>query len=480
MITINIYNTEAQILNLKDSKIFKELDHNLSYQIPGYQFANFNKNWDGKNHLLKKSGKFPVGMLYTVKLVLDSNNIDYIINDMRPEIKRNPIKMRAESYFKPRDYQIDAKNKSIEAGSGVLQVCTGGGKTLIISMILAEYNCNTVVYVIGTDLLYQMKNTIEEAYGIECGIVGDGHCDIKKITVATIWSAAAAFNQKIKIIDNDMNIDSELNNKNLNKLAVQKMVKDAQLIFIDECQYASAETVQMLHKLSESARHRFLLSGTPWRDTGDDILIEAVGGPKIVKITATELISRGFLIQPEIHFVNIPTMKNSGKTYHEIYQNYIVDNDYRNNKILEIAEKLVKSKKKVLILVVRKEHGKILLDLLNTKLRAESLDGSNSTSQRQNAVNGIKDGSVDVLIASKIFDQGVDIPELDALILAGSGKSSGRALQRIGRVIRKADNKKLAVVVDFADNCKYLKEHSKLRLKVYKTEPGFKIKLPSK
>jgi superfamily II DNA or RNA helicase len=56
------------------------------------------------------------------------------------------------------------------------------------------------------------------------------------------------------------------------------------------------------------------------------------------------------------------------------------------------------------------------------------------------------------LIASKIFDQGIDIPELDALILAGSGKSSARALQRIGRVIRSYPSKKWANVIEFWDN----------------------------
>ena len=90
----------------------------------------------------------------------------------------------------------------------------------------------------------------------------------------------------------------------------------------------------------------------------------------------------------------------------------------------------------------------------------------------------MKDGKLDVLIASKIFDQGVDIPELDALILAGSGKSSGRALQRIGRVIRKNDGKSIAIVVDFYDNAKYLRDHSEIRRKVYETEPAFSIKFP--
>ena len=90
----------------------------------------------------------------------------------------------------------------------------------------------------------------------------------------------------------------------------------------------------------------------------------------------------------------------------------------------------------------------------------------------------MKSGEIDVLIASKIFDQGVDIPQLDALILAGSGKSSGRALQRIGRVIRKNEGKVRAIVVDFYDNAKYLRDHSEVRKKVYETEPSFVIKFP--
>ena len=91
----------------------------------------------------------------------------------------------------------------------------------------------------------------------------------------------------------------------------------------------------------------------------------------------------------------------------------------------------------------------------------------------------MKNGELDLLIASKIFDQGVDIPQLDALILAGSGKSSGRALQRIGRVIRTNPGKSNAIVVDFYDNAKYLKDHSQRRIDIYKSEPGFKIKLPN-
>ena len=358
-------------------------------------------------------------------------------------------------------------------------VTHNSGKSLVIAMIAAKFNVKTVVYVIGIELLYQMKETIERAYpSIDVGIVGDGHCEVQDITVATIWSAASAFNQKAKLIDSDTTNDSARKNKKLNKEIVRKMVRDSEMIIVDECQYAASNTVQFLHKESISARHRFLFSGTPWRDTGDDILIEAVGGPKFYDLGATKLIKDGWLVPPKIYFLEVPSKRGIGKTYQEVYQNYIVENEDRNNLIIKATRKLVKENRKTLILVTKVDHGKHLLSLLKDNLRVSSLDGRNRAVDRLEAIAKMRNGELDVLIASKIFDQGIDIPELDSLVLAGSGKSSARALQRIGRVIRKGNGKKDAIVVDFYDQCKYLREHSKARKKIYSTEKGFKIIMP--
>ena len=64
--------------------------------------------------------------------------------------------------------------------------------------------------------------------------------------------------------------------------------------------------------------------------------------------------------------------------------------------------------------------------------------------------------------------------------MAGSGKASGRALQRLGRVIRPFPGKKNAVVIDFSDGSKYLKNHTAARIKIYSTEAGFKLKFHDK
>lgn len=116
--------------------------------------------------------------------------------------------------------------------------------------------------------------------------------------------------------------------------------------------------------------------------------------------------------------------------------------------------------------------------MMPKNLRTYYLDGDASSEERQAVKELFSMDGLDVIIASSIFDQGIDLPKLDALILAGSGKSSSRALQRIGRVIRGAEGKTDAIVVDFIDRSPYLFEHSKRRYMIYKTEAAFQIKLP--
>ena len=489
MIEITVNNISCKIKGSLDKDVHKELDTLMSYNHPGYMYMKGGKGgyglggkyggWDGKIRLLTKGMSFPIGLLDMAKDFFDEKQIPFEVKDVRPIIQYGePIPLSNEN-IKLRDYQKKVLNKAIDAESGIIKVATGGGKSLIIASIAAKYNIPTVIYVIGIELLYQMRDTLKKAYGIDCGIVGGGKCELgKDITIMTIWSAAAAFNKKAKIADNDTTQDSSKDMKLLDKAGVREAVQNAQLFIFDECQYAASETLQFIHKASTSARHRFLLSGTPWRDTGDDILIEAVSGRKFCDISATYLIKKDFLVPPDIHFINVPVMRNVGKKYHDVYKNYVVENEERNALIVKAAKKLVAANKKVLILVVRVQHGKILQGLLEDEYTVKFLDGGKSSAERLGTIEAMKDGDIDILIASKIFDQGVDIPELDALILAGSGKSSGRALQRIGRVIRLHEGKSKAIVVEFFDNCKYLRDHSEARIKVYESEPGFNIKMP--
>lgn len=99
-----------------------------------------------------------------------------------------------------------------------------------------------------------------------------------------------------------------------------------------------------------------------------------------------------------------------------------------------------------------------------------------STERRKEVLDMLRAGS-GIVISSPIFDEGVDIPSLDCVILAGGGKSQVKLLQRIGRGMRHKDGDNTMKIYDFLDDTnKILLRHSEKRIETYASE-GFKTKL---
>ena len=120
-------------------------------------------------------------------------------------------------------------------------------------------------------------------------------------------------------------------------------------------------------------------------------------------------------------------------------------------------------------------HGKSLYKEISKSLPAMLLSGKDSSKIRAEVKSKLEAKEINCIVASTIFDIGVDLPSLSGLIIAGGGKSSVRALQRIGRVIRKFPGKNQAAVIDFRDQAKFLKNHSEIRHNVYASERGYDV-----
>lgn len=488
-IKIIVNNINCQIEGLEDRDVYQKLDSALSYFVQGYQFTkafrdgwwNSKKKkwerWDGKNHLFEKM-KFKTGLLPRVTQILKGAGIKYEIDDRRKEVKfKSKIKTKN---IESRPYQDRVLQACLKHKGGIVSSATGSGKSIMITRLIAETNVKTMVYVIGVDLLYQMKETFEKFLGTKVGIIGDGQADVRKINVCSVWTAASALGKKYESFDDEDKAKKErFDDKNKEKIV--KAIKASEMNIFDECQFLATQTLQAINSASKSAYYKYGFSGTPFRDDGADLLLEAVCGNTIVEVTPSELIKDGWLVPPTIHLINVPEYKGKlSSVYPSIYKEYIVENDVRNDKIIKSAMKLTKSGRKVLILVKNIKHGEILLSKFDRDLVIYFVKGDVSSDERNQVRQEFLDGDIDIIIATVVYDQGVDLPNLDALILAGSGKSSTRALQRIGRVIRPNKGKKDAIVVDFIDNAKYLLNHTAKRVEIYRKESGFKIKLPKR
>jgi superfamily II DNA or RNA helicase len=467
-----------------------ELDRQMSYPVEGHQYMKafrqgwYDKesgqwrHWDGRRHLLTPKMVFPTGLLARAKDLLGRWGVEHELVDERTDpVGGGRI---AVSGKPPWPHQEAALKAALKEGRGIIRIATGGGKTKVAAMIAAEYNIPTMVYVVGKDLLHQFHREMCRALGdTDVGIVGDGHCDVRKFTVCSVWTAATAFGLKTGVSVDDEDWEPEIVSMGPHsKRAIQAAVENAGLAVFDEAHFLACDTIQAIFKASRRCRYMFGMTGTDWRDDGADLLLEAACGKRIFNMPASKLIEQGYLVVPKIALVEVPPLEAPcPANWGAVYDRYVTSNQVRNQMVVEGAQKLVGMGRKVLILVRYLSHGEKLVDMLGS-MPVFFVNGGMDGETRQGIKERFEAGELRCLVASSVFDIGVDIPSLDALIPAGGGKSTVRILQRIGRVIRACEGKKDALVMDFIDNARYLDKHSAIRIATYEAEPGFKVKFP--
>ncbi len=247
-------------------------------------------------------------------------------------------------------------------------------------------------------------------------------------------------------------------------------------ILVHNCQHWRASTCQLVTRELKSAYNTFALSATPYRDDGDDMLVQACFGRIIAKISFSELIDRGYLVQPNIKMIHIRQPKSAFKQWQSIYKEQVVENEYYNNLVCHLANKFCDANRLVLVLSQQVSHGQYLASKINDSIY---LSGNSPKKKRQQGIDQLRKKEISCISSSVIFDEGIDIRPLDTVILAGQGKSKVRTMQRIGRALRpwqdENGKKEKATIIDFHIHQKYLDDHAKERLKMYKSEPRFKV-----
>ena len=195
---------------------------------------------------------------------------------------------------------------------------------------------------------------------------------------------------------------------------------------------------------------------------------------------AREAIDAGYLTEPFVAtvdpgFVELPNEDEYSK-YIDSYRDGIVEHDRRNRLIAEIAQGTADLwGVPTLILVQWAMHGRnIRMALRSAGVKCEFVCGTDSTDKRLAVMEALRDGRLNCAISTTIFDEGVNIPEIGALILAGGGKARHKVVQRIGRGLRVVPGKDYLAVVDFWDghSPKYLLGHSRSRLRAVQ-DAGF-------
>ena len=124
----------------------------------------------------------------------------------------------------------------------------------------------------------------------------------------------------------------------------------------------------------------------------------------------------------------------------------------RNATILREIEGLVREGRVVLVLSERVAHCRRLAAALTDRgIEAEPLVGALTARRREDLLDRVRCGALRVLVGTTVADEGLDLPTLDAVVLATGTRALSRVQQRIGRAMRPAPGKGRPVVVDLVD-----------------------------
>ena len=349
-----------------------------------------------------------------------------------------------EAKLDARPYQLKALEilKGINRATIVLP--TGAGKTALAAMITAELKVPTVFYTYSVDLALQTRKAFEEILQVPVGIVAGGKTDLRPVTVVTVQTVLAR----------------------LDSPEIKGLISECRLMFVDEGHMLGAETIYKVSKITDPY-YAYALTATPERRDGKDILIEAGAGPVIVIEEDEKLSQEGYILPVEVVFYKISQPPNNSKRYRTLYKRHIL-NPRRTRFISEVIKTLTG---KILVLVKEIKHGEDLAELLG----APFVHGKTPVKEREEIFDAFRKGEFNILIASNVAKQGIDLPEAEILVMAHGGSSKTEILQKIGRVRRPAPGKGKALVIDFYDaDGGFFEKLSKKRASIYKSA-GFKL-----
>lgn len=225
------------------------------------------------------------------------------------------------------------------------------------------------------------------------------------------------------------------------------------LIIVDEAHHALMDNNwgQVLKYWSEVPRLGF--SATPERLDGrglGETFSTMVMGPSIMDLVESEHLSYPVMYRPpEEHLAQYHVKRgdfDTGEQEKEMSRRKIVGD------VIEHYHRHMDGLP-VVCFCVSIEHSKLMTERFREAgYRAETVWGNMPRSDRERAIKGLADGSVQVVSSCDVISEGVDVPVMAGAILLRKTMSLGVYLQQAGRALRTYPGKNRAMILDHVGN----------------------------
>ena len=349
----------------------------------------------------------------------------------------------------PRYYQIesvDSALKSIEnpKSNPLIVLPTGSGKNLVISLLIVEWikkNPNKNILVIS-----HVKEILQQNYD-----------ELTQHLDEPIGVYAAGLNRKDTARVTIVSMQTGRNNPDI--------FKNIGLCIVDEAHLINSYDIGTYRKfLSNFNTNVIGLTATPFRSTGwihkteealfTEICIDYTSYENFNKLT-----NEGYLAKIYSKATDFTMELQKGiRITQGDYNTSDLGILFNNTQVTEKALKEVKEIwntgkfKKCLVFCIDIKHSELVAKMMNDIGIKTGFVHSQMKNCRFKEVEAFRKGELDALTNVNTLTTGLDIPDIDLLIMLRPTQSLSLYCQITGRLLRPAPNKEFGMILDFSGN----------------------------
>lgn len=350
----------------------------------------------------------------------------------------------------PRDYQVEAVELWRKSGRrGVVVLPTGAGKSLVAELCIADANRSALIVAPTLDLVGQWYDALKRAFGDPVGVLGGGLHELRDLTVSTYDSA---------------------------HLHIDKYGDRFGLIVFDEVHHLPGASYAMAAEMC-LAPFRLGLTATLERTDGWHDRIGTLVGPVVARREITDLAGeflapyrteclevhlsaedreayelarmtyRGFCEEQGIRtgavggwhaFLRVAARSRAGR------QAFLAWRESR--RLLEGApaklrrlEELIRLHADGRIIVFTNDNATVYD--ISRRLLVPAITHETGMAERRAILAGFKDGTLPIVVTSRVLNEGVDLPSADVAIVLSGTSTVREHVQRLGRILRPSEGK---------------------------------------
>lgn len=349
-----------------------------------------------------------------------------------------------------RDYQESAVELFVgalrETGRGQVVLATGLGKTVVMSEATARLFADAripdgrALVLAGTrELVDQLQRAfwdqLPKSIPTHRLIGGETPAFWEGITFATVQSAVARLDE----------------------------LPDFGLVLIDEAHHVGSDTFrQVTDRMVDSMIGG--VTATPWRGDGYDI--DTLLGPPVIRVGIAEGLKRGFLCEADYRMfaddIDWQLVRDQSRNAYSITQ--------LNKRLLlptrdeEAARRIrevfdAEARRSGIVFCSTVLHAKSFAAMLGLfGLRCEAITGEMSARERDEVMARFRSGALDLVTTRDLFNEGVDVPDVDLIAFMRVTHSRRIFVQQLGRGLRTSPTKHKVVVLDFVSDIRRISE----------------------